>query len=55
LFTLADGVCIVETLHTNVMMSSMMHTKPLSLICETTGQILRIDKFAPDFKSDRQF
>jgi hypothetical protein len=27
-----------------VIMSSMMYTEPLSMICETTRQTLRIDK-----------
>jgi hypothetical protein len=31
-----------------------MHTKPLSMIREATGQTLRIDKFALKFKSGRQ-
>jgi hypothetical protein len=25
----------------------MMHTEPLSMICEAIGQTLRIDKFTP--------
>jgi hypothetical protein len=37
-----------------VTVSYMMHTEPLSMICEDTGHTLRIDKLAPKFKSGRQ-
>jgi hypothetical protein len=30
-----------------ITVSSMMHTKPLSMIYEATGHTLRIDKFTP--------
>jgi hypothetical protein len=31
----------------------MMYTEPLSMVCEATGQTLRIDKLEPKIKSDR--
>jgi hypothetical protein len=34
--------------------SSMMHTEPLSMVCEVTRQTIRIDKLAPKIKSGRQ-
>jgi hypothetical protein len=30
-----------------VIVSSMIHTEPLSMICEATRRTLRIDKFTP--------
>jgi hypothetical protein len=37
----------VKTLHINGHLSSMVHIEPLSLICQATGQTLRIDKSTP--------
>jgi hypothetical protein len=37
-----------------IIVSSMMDTKLLSMICEVIGQTLRIDKLALRFKSGRQ-
>jgi hypothetical protein len=37
-----------------VIMSSMMYTESLNMICVATRQTLRIDKLAPEIKSGRQ-
>jgi hypothetical protein len=37
-----------------VIMSSMMYTEPLSMICEATRLTLRIDKLASEIKNGRQ-